>query len=140
MSRPRASSSEPPFHQLHPDHRRSGCPVLRVSPWLDVSTVARAAAYLHKLKIFEPAPMPSYPTITVLLVARLEPPMPDSKVALVMPEPGALALLGDDGQRAKEFAREALAPATRRAYQGDVDAFMAWCRGRGKKEQARLSR
>lgn len=39
-----------------------------------------AAAVLHKLKIFEPAPIPSYPTISLLLVARLEPPCPTAKL------------------------------------------------------------
>jgi hypothetical protein len=38
--------------------------------------------------------------------------MSKTKVALVMPEAGALALLEQDGQAAKEFAREALAPRT----------------------------
>ncbi len=57
--------------------------------------------------------------------------MPVNEVALVMPEPGALALLGDDGRAARGYASEALAPATRRAYQTDVDAFIGWCRGRG---------
>ena len=57
--------------------------------------------------------------------------MTDSEVALLLPEAGALALLEEDGQAAREFAREALAPATRRAYQTDVDAFVGWCRDRG---------
>lgn len=59
--------------------------------------------------------MPSYPTIIEYLVGRLEPPMDDNEVALVLPEPGALALLDHDGQAARDFARESLAPATRRA-------------------------
>ena len=40
------------------------------------------------------------------LVARLEPPMTDTDVALVMPEPGTLALLEHDGQAARDYARE----------------------------------
>ena len=47
-----------------------------------------------------------------------------------MPEAGALALLQQDGQAARDYARESLAPATRQAYQTDVDAFIGWCRGR----------
>jgi len=42
-----------------------------------------------------------------------------------------LILLRRDGEAARDFARESLSPATRRAYQTDVDAFMTWCRGRG---------
>jgi hypothetical protein len=42
----------------------------------------------------------------------------------VLPETGALALLEAGGQAAKDYARESLAPATRRAYQTGVDAFM----------------
>ena len=64
--------------------------------------------------------MPSYPTITRYLVGRLEPSMDDNEVALVLPEPGALALLEHDGQAAKDFARESLAPATRRARVGTI--------------------
>ena len=45
--------------------------------------------------------------------------------------PNALALLRRDGEAARDFARESLSPATRRAYQTDVDAFIGWCRGRG---------
>jgi site-specific recombinase XerD len=41
-----------------------------------------------------------------------------------------LALLGHDAQAARDYASESLAPATRRAYQTDVDTFLAWCRGR----------
>jgi len=74
-----------------------------------------AAAELRKLKFFPASPMPSYPTITIILVAKLEPPMPNNKVALVLPEAGALALLEHDGQAARDYARESLAPATRRA-------------------------
>ena len=43
----------------------------------------------------------------------------------------ALALFGHDAQAARDYARESLSPATRRAYQTDVDAFIGWCRGRG---------
>ncbi len=57
--------------------------------------------------------------------------MDDREVAPVLPEPGTLALLEDDAQAARGYASEALSPATRRAYQSDVDAFMAWCRRRG---------
>ena len=38
--------------------------------------------------------------------------MDDNEVALVLPEPGTLALLEEDGQAARDYAREALAPAT----------------------------
>ena len=74
---------------------------------------------------------PSYPTITFYLVASMEPPIDDNEVAVVLPETGALALLEHDGQAAQDYARESLAPATRRAYQTDVDAFIGWCRERG---------
>jgi len=57
--------------------------------------------------------------------------MTDTENAPVLPEAGALALLEHDGQAARDFARESLSPATRRAYQTDVDTFMTWCRGRG---------
>ena len=87
-------------------------------------TPVLAAAFLRKLKIFSSSPMPSYPTIMRYLVARLEPPMDDNELALMLPEPGALALLEHDGQAARDYARESLAPATRRAYQTDVDAFI----------------
>jgi site-specific recombinase XerD len=43
----------------------------------------------------------------------------------------AVELLRRDGEAARDFARESLSPATRRAYQTDVDAFMTWCQGRG---------
>jgi site-specific recombinase XerD len=42
----------------------------------------------------------------------------------------AVELLRRDGEAARDFAQESLSPATRRAYQTDVEAFMAWCRGR----------
>ena len=77
-----------------------------------------AAAFLHKLKSFLSSPMPSYPTIRLYLVARLEPPMDENEVALVLPEAGELTLLEQDGQAARDYARESLAPATRRAHQG----------------------
>lgn len=57
--------------------------------------------------------------------------MTDTDVALVLPEAEELALLEQDGQAARDYARESLSPATRRAYQTDVDAFIGWCRGRG---------
>ena len=63
-------------------------------------------------------------------MARLESPIDDNEVALVMPEPGALALLEREGQVARDYGRESLSPGTRRAYRTDIDAFMAWCRGR----------
>ena len=44
---------------------------------------------------------------------------------------GAVERLGRDGETARDFARESLSPATRRAYQTDVDVFMQWCRERG---------
>jgi hypothetical protein len=56
--------------------------------------------------------------------------MTDTEVALVLPGAGELKLLEQDGQAARDYARESLSPATRRAYQTDVDAFMMWCRGR----------
>jgi hypothetical protein len=55
--------------------------------------------------------------------------MTDTEVALVLPKRGALALLDRDGQAARDYARESLSPATRRAHQTDVDAFVTWCRG-----------
>ncbi len=48
---------------------------------------------------------------------------------------GAIAI-----QAARDYARESLAPATRGAYQTDVDAFIGWCRGRGRRVRARSSR
>ena len=42
--------------------------------------------------------------------------MLNNEVALVLPEAGALALLEHDGQAARDYARESLAPATRRVY------------------------
>lgn len=42
----------------------------------------------------------------------------------------AVELLRQDGDAARGFARESLSPASRRAYQADVDAFLAWCRER----------
>ncbi len=41
------------------------------------------------------------------------------------------AALEADAQAARDFARESLSPATRRAYRGDIRAFEAWCRERG---------
>jgi hypothetical protein len=43
---------------------------------------------------------------------------------------GAVERLGRDGEAARGFARESLSPATRRAYQTDVDVFLQWCRAR----------
>ena len=42
--------------------------------------------------------------------------MTDTEVALVLPEAGPLALLDLDEQAARDYARESLSPATRRAY------------------------
>ena len=39
--------------------------------------------------------------------------MDDNELALVLPEAGALALLEQDGQAARDYARESLAPAPR---------------------------
>ncbi len=58
--------------------------------------------------------MASYPKVIEYLVVRLEPLMDDNEVALVLPEAGAPALLEQDGQAARGYARESLAPATRR--------------------------
>ena len=52
--------------------------------------------------------------------------MTDTNLALMLPEAGALALPEHDGQTARDYARESLAPATRRAYQTDMDAFIGW--------------
>ena len=41
------------------------------------------------------------------------------------------AALEADAQAARDFARESLSPATRRAYRGDIRAFEVWCRERG---------
>jgi hypothetical protein len=57
--------------------------------------------------------------------------MTDTEVALVLSEAGEVALLEQDGQVVRDYARESLSPATRWAYQTDVDAFIGWCRGRG---------
>ena len=49
-------------------------------------------------------------------------------------EPASVALpaaLEADAQAARDFARESLSPATRRAYRGDIRAFEAWCSERG---------
>lgn len=43
---------------------------------------------------------------------------------------GAVERLGRDGEAARDFARDSLSPATRRAYQTDVDVFLQWCRER----------
>jgi hypothetical protein len=40
--------------------------------------------------------------------------MTDTDVALVLPDPGALALLEQDGQAARDYGRESLNPATNR--------------------------
>jgi len=56
--------------------------------------------------------------------------VPDPEDALVLPASADLALLRDS-TAAQDFARESLAPATRRAYQTDAAVFMEWCRGRG---------
>jgi site-specific recombinase XerC len=53
------------------------------------------------------------------------------EIALEVDPRHAVELLRQDGEAARDFARESLSPATRRAYQADVDAFLAWCRGRG---------
>jgi len=45
--------------------------------------------------------------------------MTDTEVALVLPEAGELALLEQDGQAARDYARESLSPATRRACRSD---------------------
>ncbi len=44
---------------------------------------------------------------------------------------GAVELVRQDRQAARDFARDGVSPATRRAYQTDVDAFIRWCQGRG---------
>ena len=36
-----------------------------------------------------------------------------------------------DAQAARDFARESLSPATRRAYRSDIRAFETWCAERG---------
>ncbi len=51
--------------------------------------------------------------------------------ALDLVNRGNLELLEQDGRAARDFGRESLSPATRRAYQSDVVAFKEWCRGRG---------
>ncbi|MGH8515257.1 MAG: site-specific integrase, partial [Gammaproteobacteria bacterium] len=38
--------------------------------------------------------------------------------------------LGRDGEAARDYARESLSAATRRAYQTDVGVFIEWCRAR----------
>lgn len=65
-----------------------------------------------------------------LLGVYLEAPV-SSDSALESVPPEALIRLRRDGEAARDFARESLSPATRRAYQTDVDAFTTWCRGRG---------
>jgi len=42
-----------------------------------------------------------------------------------------LALLGRDAQAARDYASEALAPATRDAYRADIELFRSWCGPRG---------
>ncbi len=59
----------------------------------------------------------------------IEPLMDDTENALDLVNTGGLALLEGDGQAARDYAVESLAPATRRAYQTDVDALVAWCGG-----------
>jgi site-specific recombinase XerD len=41
------------------------------------------------------------------------------------------AALEADAEAARDFARESLSPATRRAYRTDIRAFEAWCSERG---------
>jgi site-specific recombinase XerD len=41
------------------------------------------------------------------------------------------AALEVDARAARDFAKESLSPATRRAYRGDIRAFEAWCSERG---------
>ena len=41
------------------------------------------------------------------------------------------AALEADAEAARDFARESLSPATRRAYRSDIRAFEAWCGERG---------
>jgi site-specific recombinase XerD len=41
------------------------------------------------------------------------------------------AALEADAEAARDFARESLSPATRRAYRSDIRAFEAWCDERG---------
>jgi site-specific recombinase XerD len=41
------------------------------------------------------------------------------------------ASLEADAEAARDFARESLSPATRRAYRSDIRGFEAWCRERG---------
>ena len=41
------------------------------------------------------------------------------------------ATLEADAEAARDFARESLSPATRRAYRSDIRAFEAWCDARG---------
>ncbi len=45
--------------------------------------------------------------------------------------PAGLTILGELVNKARTFASEAKAPATRRAYQRDWSAFQAWCRESG---------
>lgn len=42
-----------------------------------------------------------------------------------------LGLLALDAETARDYARESLSPATRRAYQSDIELFQAWCEARG---------
>jgi site-specific recombinase XerD len=51
-----------------------------------------------------------------------------TSVALVLPSPGDLAALVE---RAKEYAADARASSTRRAYESDFRAFERWCTAQG---------
>ena len=57
--------------------------------------------------------------------------MNKTSAALTIPSNPELTLLGNDAESARHYAESSLAPATRRAYQTDVDAFSGRCRGRG---------
>ncbi len=57
--------------------------------------------------------------------------MTEPETAVRVVRSGSLELLREDRQAARDFARDSLSPATRRAYQTDVDAFIRWCQGRG---------
>ena len=57
--------------------------------------------------------------------------MTDPETAVRVVPSGTLELLTEDRQAARDFARDSLSPATRRAYQTDVDTFIRWCQGRG---------
>jgi site-specific recombinase XerD len=54
---------------------------------------------------------------------------PENALGLVTA--GSLEPLEQDGRAARGYAPESLSPATRRAYQTDMDAFIGWCRRRG---------